>query len=142
MSLTSGTGTYAQAGVPMMNIVTFLPDGSYDFNLTINFAARTYTGNFTNISVPSISVAGQTVPITLPNIPGPGSYAGVVPPLTDQIAPFAGTNVNCPTAGTTCQGTVLFQNTGGTIAKTAFHQLFVVNGVGNGAIGQGTANRP
>jgi hypothetical protein len=82
------------------------------------------------------------VPITLPNIPVPGSYAGVVPPLTDIIAPFAGTNANCPTVGTTCQGTVIFQNTGGIIAKTAFHQMFVVNGAGNGAFGTGTTQRP
>lgn len=127
--LNKGSATFSQTGVAMHRVGTGAPDGSYNFTMTINFAARTYSGSFTNINVPSAGITSETVTL---NTPSGGSYA--LPPGKD-FANFAGTSAGCVSAGRTCTGFVQTGTADGITAKVLRHTLRVNN---SGAITEGT----
>lgn len=126
--LDKGSATFTQTGVAMQQIVSGTPDGSYDFTLTINFAARTFNGSFTNVTVPSASITAATIPLTSP---GAGSYAAER--ARDPVS-FAGSSPGC-TGGVSCGGVVQLGTEAGIIAKGVKHTVTVNNG---GTITRGT----
>lgn len=127
--LNKGSATFTQTGVALHRVATGAPDGSYDFTMTINFAARTYSGSFTNINVPSASLTGETATLSTP---AGGSYAG---PASGLFANFAGSSAGCAAAGKTCTGKVEIGTADGVTAKVARHTLTVNS---SGVITQGT----
>ena len=134
LSIPSGSASFGQTGVTLLNAANGAPVGSYDFNATIDFGARTATGAMNNITAGApFTVTSGTVALN-----SPGDYSGLggfgIPAFVQ------GSNIGGCGGTADCTGQSLFQNKGGAIAKTATHTLVVQQG-GNTAVGQGSVDR-
>ncbi len=128
--LTQGVAVFQQLNVPMTRQGLGTPDGSYNFNLVVNLANRTFQGGFSNINAPSQSVAGASMltggAISYANTPA-GSIAGL---------PFS---ASCASAS--CSGNFTLLNGSAVIAKSARHFVNVDSGGGVVTKGVGVAIR-
>lgn len=59
-AITGGIATCSRIGQSLAVTDTGMGDGSFDFNLRVNFGARLLNGGFSNIAVPSLSLASAS----------------------------------------------------------------------------------
>ena len=128
--LTQGVAVFQQSNVPMTRLDLGTPDGSYNFNLVVNLANRTFQGGFTNITAPSQSVSGVSM-VTGGTI----SYAAT------SAGSFAGLPFSASCASAACSGNFTLLNGNAQIARAARHFVNVNGGGGVVTRGVGVAIR-
>ncbi len=128
--LTQGFAVFQQLNVPMVRQGLGTPDGSYNFNLVVNFANRTFQGGFTNINAPSQGVTNASMLTG-----GAQSYAAT------PAGNFAGLPFTSGCAPAACSGNFTLLNGSAVIAKAARHFVNVDSGGGVVSKGVGVAIR-
>ncbi len=128
--LTQGIAVFQQLNVPMSRVDLGTADGSYNFNLVVNLANRTFQGGFSNINAPSQGVTSATMVTG-----GALSYANT------PAGSFAGLPFNSVCGAAACSGNFTLLNVNAIIAKNARHFVNVDSGGGVVTRGVGVAIR-
>jgi hypothetical protein len=122
-----GTATFALAGNALVNTGGAGGAGTYDFSLTVNFAARSFSGQFSNINIAggagnAITNGTLTIPVT--------SYAAFANAQAMNFTVANNThfvNAACG-GGNSCTGEFFLVNGAARAANTAQFSLEVANG--------------